>query len=748
MDEPRPAHFGSSWEFAEALKRLAPILSRADPIRALRLSIGLLADAIGQDPRGSTHLWRAAIEDHPQNDGPSGIQDQLITTVRDLSEAAATSGVNTVREVIALLGARDETVFRRIGLHVLRLNAPQVSDVAAEWLLDETLFRGVDFHHEYRLLLQQGFGSLDDRQRGTILSWINAGPLPGDPTQPSWANHWRLRWLTAVRSNLSGEWLDRLSALEGELGAIDHPDFLTYTTSFVGPTSPWSGAELSALPVDDAIGRLKAWTPTEEFAGPSVLGLARELEGVVAGAPDAWVKRATHLVGLEATYVHHYLSGLTTALKSGAVFDWDAPLTLCAWIMAQPPELDRPTDDFDRDSSWGPARQAIARLLEVGMAESPGEIPIGARDRVWSILEPITHDIEPDEEFEAEYGGSNMDPPTLAINTVRGVALHAVVVYALWVHRRTDEAKSIGFDAIPEAREALEHHLDPARDPSLAIRSVYGQYFPWLVLLDSTWATNSLDRVFPEEADSSSLWDAAWWTYVTFCMPYDNVLPILRRKYDAALDRIQSAPGEVAFATPAGRLVEHIVAYYARGRINLEDPLLAKLFAATPINARSQVVVFAGRILRASPPPSVDAVERLKTLWVLRRQAIVESHGDPEELVHFGWWVTSPMLEAEWVLAELEHVLGAARWVEPDHQVVEYLSTVDGEIGHVFRLLALMMESPREPWSIQSWRQPAEAILSKALRSDDANLRRRARDLVNRAVAGGNRNFAALLIVE
>src|SRR5262249_34581 len=151
--------------------------------------------------------------------------------------------------------------------------------------------------------------------------------------------------------------------------------------------------------------------------------------------------------------------------------------------------------------------------------ESSPTIPFELRSAAWAVLKPLTDDPEPNQEHEAHYGarpfsrkrktkntepaqeqiaryeGSNMDPPTLSLNTTRGEAMHATMRYALWIRRNIEkephgeERIKRGFEEIPEVREVLETHLDPALDSSLAIRSVYGQWFPWLVFLDEKWAS-------------------------------------------------------------------------------------------------------------------------------------------------------------------------------------------------------------------------------------------------------------------
>ena len=100
-----------------------------------------------------------------------------------------------------------------------------------------------------------------------------------------------------------------------------------------------------------------------------------------------------------------------------------------------------------------------------------------------------------------------MEPSTLAINTVRGKALNAVVAYALWVRHYLDKQNPIlamTFDAMPEVREVLDEHLDVGLEPTLTIRSIYGRHFPWLFLLDPAWAALAVPRIFT--ADDAPLW--------------------------------------------------------------------------------------------------------------------------------------------------------------------------------------------------------------------------------------------------
>lgn len=75
---------------------------------------------------------------------------------------------------------------------------------------------------------------------------------------------------------------------------------------------------------------------------------------------------------------------------------------------------------MEADPGWSWTRKAIADLLSAGFENRAGSIPIDFRQKVWTILKPLTDDPDPTPEDEQRYGCFNMDPATLSINTTRG----------------------------------------------------------------------------------------------------------------------------------------------------------------------------------------------------------------------------------------------------------------------------------------------------------------------------------------
>jgi len=453
--------------------------------------------------------------------------------------------------------------------------------------------------------------------------------------------------------------------------------------------------------------------------------------------------------------VRALLSGLRESLKQKqTAFKWSPILQLCQWVVEQPREIpNRQVSKFDADPDWGWTRKAIADLLSAGFEGGEGTIPFDLRDKVWSILKPLTDDPDPTPEYEEKYGGTNMDPATLSINTTRGEAMHAVIRYALWIRRHLEKGESAperlqrGFEDMPEVREVLDAHLDVRNEPSLAIWAVYGQWFPWLVLLDPEWARNNAARIFPLDEQQQAFFDAAWTTYVTFCRPYDNVFDVIREQYRHAVGRIGSRRADTrGIADPDENLAEHFMELYWRGTLGLDDPLLDALWKNAPDDLRAHALDFVGRSLHnTSDPIPIDVLERLKTLWDRRlAEAKKAPTAHQQEVAAFGWWFVSGKFDPAWAIKHLGEALSIAGKVEPDYIVVEKLAEIAKQHPpEAVQCLKMIVEGDQKGWGIHTWREHARAILAVALK--DSSARSQAESLIQYLGRRGHLDFRDLL---
>ena len=244
---------------------------------------------------------------------------------------------------------------------------------------------------------------------------------------------------------------------------------------WVGPTTPKTAEELRSMTTSELLAFLVDWRPKDDWMEPTEEGLGRKLQELVEADPVRFARECERFQSTEPTYVRAVLAGLTTAIRNGKALEISPVLRLCSWVLEQPRAIPgRPTDSargLDRDPDWGWTRKQIADLLLAGLENRPHSIPLSERPVVWRLLEVLATDPDPDVTYNDQ---ASLDVLSQALNCVRGQAMHAVMNYAMWVHRteKHEGDVAIGSGLVPEVVTRLDLGLDPQREPTHAVRGV------------------------------------------------------------------------------------------------------------------------------------------------------------------------------------------------------------------------------------------------------------------------------------
>jgi hypothetical protein len=758
-----------TWDYGELLQRCLPSIVGACGMKSVVLMCDLLGEAVSEarlhaeeGPRDFSYIWRPEIA-HSESHR-DGIRDDLVTAVRDAANQVSASSPEALRQVVEYLNGRDTQVFRRIGLFLLHERRTKDAQLLEEIFVNPNDWEESGLHPEYEKLLAQYFGQLRPETQKRFLEWIEKGPdiesyakfrrqMDGRDPEPDDIKRHREVWLRdhlgAIADHLLAPQKEQLAALVAQYG----PPHETGPRSRIsvgwrGEKSPLTEEETLSLNWPDLIVKLRDWSPpTADFDGPSEEGFAGSVRQRVDADPADAIRHLHLMADLPPRYASAVLGSLRDSLKKKQPLDWDSILAFLS------PVVEAAHGASEDNERWRWVSMCAASLLDDGFDADAAAIPIGLRESVWPIIERLAENSNPTEDHETQYGGSNMDPATLSLNTVRGVTLHAVIRYALWWRRQIDslpdasEHVQRGFDELPEVRALLEAHLDPKTDPSLAVRAVYGQWFPWLVLLDSKWATEHAKDIFPADAGQSQFFWAAWGTYVVFAGPFTNVLPILRPAYSRAIAELRDgAARSVGFRErPDLHLAEHLMAYYWRGELSFEaGDLVAAFFASADAKLRAHSLEWIGRSLNhVDEAPSKPVEKRLMALWEWR---VAQKPSSPEELASFGWWFGSGKLEQDWSLQALQSILATSVLPEPDHLVAERLAIVAASNALVaVQSLDRMIDLASAGWSIHGWLDSARTILELGLKADDVAANERSERVIHKLGALRFRDFRSLL---
>lgn len=763
---PEPVGRLSYWTYKQVVERILPDLVDSAGLDGVRLFSSQLSVAVKFGRRedeppesdGHSYVWRPAIEDHPQN-WDHGVRCLLVTAARDAAVRLGRVSDEDLRAVVDLLEA-GSLLHRRIALHVLAV-IPGGAEMAAERIASRDFFDEPRLKHEYAELLRSRLGEAPPRVRRTFLGWVRAGPdlerfrtrysdaSPED--EIAYTERWKRDRLSIVADHLSGNEAEQYCELVAQHGEAEHPDFLSWTESWSGPETPLTSEEMKSMPAGEVIGFLASWQPgdgTGPRFEPSMEGLGRTFQAVVADRAVDFAALATRIQALDPAYVRSFLSGLEAAVKAGASFQWDQPIRLMISVLEHPFEDEEDVPDFERDPGWSWTRGQVASLIQEGVADRGNRISFDLQEEVWSVLEPLTRDPNPTPDEEAPAAGySTMDPLTQSINTNRGKAMHAVMAYALWCRRELDARgidTSAGFDLIPEVRTVLNEHLDPSTEPSPAVRAVYGKWLPWLILLDEGWAAANIARILPPDPELASLRDAAWNTYVGWCPPFDSVYDMLQHEYEAAVERIPSE-GTVGFADDEradAKLGEHLVAFYWRGC--LQPELLERWFELADDELAARVMDFLGRSLNnADGDIDPEVLQRIQQLWNSRLDAIASNpEAHRSEADAFAYTFASAKLDDDWSLASLEVALrsGGSRW--RGHAVMGRLAEVAAiKPTEATRCTLQMLEGTADDWDHLGWSDQVRDVLATTGNATDPETLRHRNAIVDHYVKRGEHDF-------
>ena len=657
-------------------------------------------------------------------------------------------------------------IIHPLGHHNNPLFPTDAQRTIAEHLTHKNHFETASLWHEYFLLLKEHFRDLSETAQGIILSWIESGPnfaklrsdvFPNEAERQSYRQAWQLRHLIPIKEDLPPKWKEYYRQLLEQLQEPEHPEYLYWVSEARwGWSSPKKADQLETLSVSELISFLRTWEPAQDQFYSTPEGLAQELKKVVTSDPERFITELEKFQGVDPTYIRALLSAFHECIKQKRSIDYGPILDLCEWVVIQPKEISgRKIHSVDQDPNWGWTRSEITRLLEAGLEPGESEIPFQLRMKGWKVVEVLCKDPEPTVEEEEKYSGSNMDSSTLSLNTVRGQAMHLVICYAVWTRRHlvtaVSENEAPSFDHMPEVREVLEDHLEPTRDASPAVRSVYGQWLPTLAFLDKFWVEHYRERIFPKDAALTHLREAAWDSFITFSFPSWGLYELLKEDYQYAISQIGAARETGShLGDPRVHLVGHLMFLYWTGKLGLDgDGLLDQFFQDASPELRGHAIDFVGNSLcHTEEPVPAEVLGRLKCLFESRYdQAKRSEQIEPfeKELAAYGWWFASGKFDVQWSLLYLKNVLELRGNVESEHLVLEQLASMATELSEpVVECLEKIVESDKKGWRLPVWTESIRKILATALRaSDEAS--KRARHLINKLAARGYLEYRELL---
>lgn len=736
-----------AWHFERYLNACLPTLGDLAGLKALAMLRSSLVASAREPGEGRaedfSYIWRRDLLQ--ANFAIKQTTDVLIDAVRDTALNLARRADIGFEPVRTLLLDGNRLILTRIAIWVAAQACDPNDLFVLETLLNTSFVDRFTCRAEYSKLLQTMFPRMSPEAQQQIVAAMSRDPLQTIPesTQQTLsperlaqrARAVRRDRLTAFGAVLPTELLAERDGLIGDLGEPQKPGG---GAVWHGPTSPLNLDSLGAMTVSEVVDYLVSWNPSRDFGAPSREGLARDLQQLAKDRAALWSQNAPLFIGLNPTYVRGIILALNDASAAKVSLTWSPVLELVNWVLAQPRETNADRNDDDEDPDWTWTRQAIARFVTTGLTDPESQIDIGLRESVWQVLQELL--VDPDPATEADPVDDD-DPLTTSINTVRGLAAHALFRFAWWIHRSLPApvaGAELSFHRMPEVRSGLEMML---ADASPAVHSVLGDWFRTMFFFDPRWTAEHLDRVFPESSELYPFWVATWRAFAEYDHPYDPAFGLLKRKYVFAVDKIIDASEENRKKMGEAGLGQHLMSYYWRG-VGAEGTraLLLRYFDFCSPTAAAHALWGVGQGLAGSEPVTPETVQALAALWSdLTSQATHWTELKRREVYRqFGRWFSSGRFENRWALQELARALRMGAGMLDVEEVLARLEAISADHPReVAATLEILLKDEGQLWQPLIWKAQVESLLRTLLNSADETARAQAEQIVNALVENG-----------
>ncbi len=476
------------------------------------------------------------------------------------------------------------TVLRRTGLYVLSEFPEAFVTQISDEVTNEQNYHEKQSRYEFYLALEKGFEHLDHRPQQRVCEIIENGPYAQDVEdrakrlaareeesasyfQQRIQETWKRDRFYLIRNYLDDPYAAQLDELLEKHSEPDRPPSRGRKPArmhggVVQQRGPEETDELRDRPVEEVLTTAVEWEPpeserwdtgeTDQFEEHSHRGFSGQLGELIKEDPQRYAREISVLEDAHTQYAEAAFRAFRDLIDDDETFPWDSILALGQAITTSP-------------TAWSErSKTNLAMLINRGIAADTTAFPDGFESQVEDVLLTLVTDPDPVPERDqpAEGMAGHGDPATVAINSVRPMAVNAYITYITWKDEQIEtQLDELFFDPIKERiRE----------DQSLAVRSVIGRRFGALYKLNTQLVEDHLDDIFPQGTDqpAQQQFIAVWNSYTAYNRYWDSKL--FREYYFHAL-RLLDADEDAASQIETRSTTAHVASIYLFEDDDLDD---------------------------------------------------------------------------------------------------------------------------------------------------------------------------------
>lgn len=542
-------------------------------------------------------------------------------------------------------------------------------------------------------------GHLSEQETQRISRNMREQGRPEDEIQAEisrWDKNWRHRILAGVgRDLLPGALQGTLDALDAEGGVVSDPLRPPFqTSSWVGPNSPISQGEMSALAPMELLAQLEGWHDEGSGwgPGPSHEGQARVLEAVLTGNPLALQGEHRLTRQLRPTYLRAIFAGWEGAYKADLELPWEQVLLVATEVLHHSEESDFAVEGgrFDDDADFSGAKQAAIQLLSHLASKGSAEKMSGEHlGRLAQLLLSAAAGTSAWSEYilEVSERESGWDPLMVSLNFKWPILLRGLI-------------HLVGLGSTkqwyPAALATLDQQL-ALDDPRGASSAVLGEGLGRLFNHARDWLAERMATYFGTQTSLDRNQQIALTTAITIHYYHPDLYKLLSDPMIAALhSEEQVSVGWGNKVSPQQRIGHWVIEAVIGGHTNGDDALRTEFYAHADPEIRGDAM---GHIAWSFMHADVvdDSIrDRLADLWDERVLHVKTHPEDEAELNDFYWFIRSEKFPASWWMPRLKEALELNGELETKGMIGEQLAVAAHEFPRAALDALTMLLAPEE----------------------------------------------------
>lgn len=474
-------------------------------------------------------IWRPAIEDHEQNNGPDDAEDIILEGYRDALIAYIEDMPIVANEYVGqVLDSQFETI-RRIAIYAIDQQFKILNTY-----VDNVICNGYftcNFRHELWHLLKNYYKEFtpDQKQRVLEIIYSLVEMDENDQVNQGHSAYTRAIWLSAIKDY--GEDVAQLyhQCVEVAGAEPNHPDFSSYMSSgLVDHKSPIPVEELLSLEVDELVKQLSLFEDRGSFAEPSFNGLVKAFRQAVKAEPLRFSNQLQMFAESDLPFIYSLIEVYQELWAEKAQLPWDNIWGLLLKFCQDIVKEDRfwSSDNTKERSSFVANRYwvvgAIGRLIEAGTKSDEHAFNEKFLKNAENVLIRLL-EMESGAEFKFD-----SNAVIVAINSPRGRCLEGLINLTLRSCRLEDKQYGNHSDTWAHFQPIFNSELRRADIGEYEFATLVSNYLPNFLYMSKEWVFENLETIFDQ--NNYQRWLCAMQGYAYVGSVYEGIYNHLKEQ--------------------------------------------------------------------------------------------------------------------------------------------------------------------------------------------------------------------------